>query len=102
MSNKRVAALPEGLCMGAVLMKKVLRDNHEVRLDDFLTLQRVIDRYPNLGSETQWRWRIFRRDKNGLLASGAIVKRCGRWFFVLPRVQKWFLQGEQEREAHND
>jgi hypothetical protein len=48
----------------------------------------------HLGNETQWRWRIFNRTHNGLTDSGAIVKRSGRWYVVLPRLRDWLLEGE--------
>jgi hypothetical protein len=52
-------------------------------------------RTSHLGDETAWRWRIFNRTHNGLAESGAIVKRAGRWFVVLPRLREWLLAGDR-------
>jgi hypothetical protein len=48
----------------------------------------------HLGTEQQWRWRIFNRSHNGLSESRAIVKRSGRWYVVLPRLRDWLLNAE--------
>ena len=69
---------------------------HELGLDEILPLADVIadPRTKHLGTETQWRWRIFNRSHNGLAESGAIVKRSGRWYVVLPRLRDWFVSGK--------
>jgi hypothetical protein len=71
-----------------------------VDVSDFLTIKGAIGAFPLLGSEASWRWRIFRRHENGLLASRAIAKRGGRWFICRPRLAAWLAgDGAAQLEA---
>jgi hypothetical protein len=38
------------------------------------------------------RWWIYNRKANGLEISGAILKKGGRWFVILPRMKTWILR----------
>jgi hypothetical protein len=63
----------------------------DLRLDDILTLEAFCNRYSDLTNEARMRWWIFNRETNGLAASGAIVKKGGRWHVVPPRMKHWLL-----------
>ncbi|MBW9271314.1 MAG: hypothetical protein K1566_16880 [Candidatus Thiodiazotropha sp. (ex. Lucinisca nassula)] len=43
------------------------------------------------------RWDIFNREKNGLSASGALVKRGNRWLIIPEKYLGWMLKAD-----HND
>ena len=64
----------------------------EISLDDILSLEAFSKRYPDIGNEARLRWWIFHRQTNGLAPSGALIKRNGRWFFVVPRMKTWLLR----------
>jgi hypothetical protein len=63
----------------------------DIRLDDIMKLEPFVERYSDLVNEPQMRWLIFNRFANGLAASGAIVKKGGRWHVVVPRMKNWLL-----------
>lgn len=63
-------------------------------LDDIMALTPFVQRYPDLISEQQIRWQIFKRTQNGLADSGAISKRGGKWYIVIPRFRQWLLDSE--------
>jgi hypothetical protein len=60
-------------------------------LDAFLTSERT----QHLASESSLRWQIFKRRENGLERAGAIVKRGGRWYVVVPRYIQFILKGTE-------
>ena len=66
--------------------------DEEISLDDILSLEAFSKRYPDIGNEARLRWWIFHRQNNGLAPSGALLKRNGRWFFVVPRMKTWLLR----------
>jgi hypothetical protein len=63
----------------------------DIGLDDIQTLEKFCERYSDLADESRMRWLIFNRDSNGLAASGAIIKKVGRWHVVVPRMKNWLL-----------
>ena len=63
-------------------------------LDDIMLLTSFVHRYPDLISEQQIRWQIFKRTHNGLGDSGAISKRGGKWYIVIPKFRQWLLDSE--------
>ena len=64
----------------------------DIHLDDIQDIKQFTKRFPDIADEQRIRWWIFRRKENGLEASGAIVKRDGRWYVVVPRMKTWILQ----------
>jgi hypothetical protein len=63
----------------------------DIGLEDIKSLDAFFNRYPDIADESRARWWIFHRKSNGLEASGALVKRAGRWFVVVPRLRDWLL-----------
>jgi hypothetical protein len=64
-------------------------------LDDFKTIPAFCKRYPDVASEQQLRWAIWKRDVNGLAEASAVFKRGGRWIVSVPRYIDWILSGEK-------
>lgn len=64
----------------------------DLSLDDIQGLKPFCKRYPDIADESRLRWWIFHRKSNGLEASGAVLKKNGRWFIVVPRMKTWILQ----------
>ena len=64
----------------------------EINLDDIQSLDAFCRRYPDIADEPRLRWWLFNRRTNGLESSGAVLKRNGRWFVVVPRMKSWILQ----------
>ena len=64
----------------------------DIDLDDIQSLDAFCRRYPDIADEARLRWWIFNRRSNGLESSGAVRKRNGRWFVVVPRIKAWILQ----------
>ena len=64
----------------------------DIGLDDIQSLEAFTKRYPDIANEARLRWWIFHREINGLRASGALIKRNGRWFVVVPRMKVWLLR----------
>ena len=67
-------------------------DYDDVRLDDIKSLDAFCEKFPDIADEPRIRWWIFHRKSNGLEASGAIIKRSGRWFVIVPRMKNWLLR----------
>ena len=67
-------------------------DCDEVDLDDIQELGSFLRRYPDIANEPRARWWIYQRKINGLESSGAVIKRSGRWFVVVPRLRDWLLR----------
>jgi hypothetical protein len=65
-----------------------------IRLDDLVELQKFTERYPDVASEARIRWWTHTRASNGIESSGAVVKRMGRWFVVVPRMRDWILRSD--------
>lgn len=65
----------------------------DIRIEDIKSLEAFIEKYPDFTNESRMRWLIFNRKSNGLEASGALIKRAGRWFVVVPRMKSWLLNG---------
>jgi len=63
----------------------------DTHLDDVMRLTQFCKRYPDLLTEKQLRWALFKREFNGLQDSGAVVKRGGKWFVVVPNIRAWVL-----------
>ena len=63
-------------------------------MDDIMALTAFCERYPDLTTEQQFRWQIFKRKLNGLADSGAISKKGGKWFVVVPKYRTWLLKSE--------
>jgi hypothetical protein len=68
-------------------------NSQSVALDDIKGLEAFLERYPDLADESRIRWWIFHRKTNGLESSGAVIKRGGRWFVIVPRLKAWLLAG---------
>jgi hypothetical protein len=64
-------------------------------LDDIKTIPAFCKRYPDIANEQQLRWAIWKRDVNGLTAAGAVFKRGGRWYVLVPKYLDWILSGDQ-------
>jgi len=62
-----------------------------IDLKDIVSFDAFHKEFPNIANESRLRWWIFHRKSNGLEASGAIIKRSGRWFVVVPRLRNWIL-----------
>jgi len=63
----------------------------DIALEDIIFLEAFHKQHPNIANEARLRWWIFHRKSNGLESSGAIIKRAGRWFVVVPRIKAWLL-----------
>ena len=63
----------------------------DIGLEDIVSFDAFHKQFPNIANESRLRWWIFHRKSNGLEASGAIIKRAGRWFVVVPRLRNWIL-----------
>lgn len=72
-------------------MTQTLPDD-DIGLDDIQTFDAFCKRYPDIANDARLRWWIFHRKTNGIEKSGAIVKRGGRWYVVVPRLKNWLLQ----------
>lgn len=66
-------------------------DDAEISLEDIVSFDAFHKQFPNIANESRLRWWIFHRKSNGLESSGAIIKRAGRWFIVVPRLKTWLL-----------
>ena len=64
----------------------------DINIEDIKSLDSFIEKNPDFTNEARMRWLIFNRKSNGLEASGAIIKRAGRWFVVVPRLKNWLLR----------
>ena len=64
------------------------------QMDDIMALTVFCERYPDIVTEQQIRWQIFKRNQNGLADSGAISKKGGKWFVVIPKFRQWLLESE--------
>jgi hypothetical protein len=64
----------------------------DIRLDDFVELSRFLERFPDIADEPRMRWWIYNRRANGIEEAGAVVKRTGRWYVVVPRLRDWMLR----------
>ena len=60
-------------------------------LDDFIPVKAFSRRYPYLGTEASWRWRIFNAEHNGLADAGVIVRSGRRIYIVAPRALDFYL-----------
>jgi hypothetical protein len=49
----------------------------QVNLDNLFTVGGVVARWPELGTEASWRWRIFNEQRNGLADYGVVVRLPG-------------------------
>ena len=63
-------------------------------LDDWKTISALAKRYPDVMTEDQLRWAIFRREQNGLAKSGALSKKGKRWYVCIPRFLNWLTDSE--------
>ena len=63
----------------------------DIDLDDIKTLEAFVDKHPDIANESRFRWWIFHRKSNGLESAGAVIKRAGRWYVVVPRLKAWLL-----------
>ncbi|MCU0973833.1 MAG: hypothetical protein MUF80_07760 [Burkholderiales bacterium] len=71
----------------------------DIGLEDIVSFDAFHKQFPNIANESRLRWWIFHRKSNGLEASGAIIKRAGRWFVVMPRLRNWILSGAGSQAA---
>jgi len=71
----------------------------DIGLEDIVSFDVFVKKHSNIANESRLRWWIFHRKSNGLEASGAIIKRAGRWFVVLPRFRNWLLSDQAARAA---
>ena len=78
---------------------KVSADTDEIALQDIVSFDAFHKKFPDIANESRLRWWIFHRKANGLEASGAIIKRAGRWFVVVPRLRNWLLSDGSARAA---
>jgi len=65
----------------------------DIGLADIKTLEAFVEQHPDIANESRFRWWIFHRKSNGLESSGAVIKRAGRWYVVVPRLKAWLLGG---------
>jgi hypothetical protein len=63
-------------------------------MDDIMSLTAFCERYPDITTEQQIRWQIFKRNQNRLAASGAISKKGGKWYVVIPKYRAWLLESD--------
>lgn len=68
----------------------------DISIEDIKALEAFIEKHPELATEPRFRWWIFHRKTNGLEASGAVIKRAGRWYVVVPRLKSWLLAGTEQ------
>lgn len=73
--------------------------DEDIGLDDIQSFDAFCARYPDIANEARLRWWLFHRKSNGLAASGAVIKKSGRWFVVLPRMKNWILAGHGNHTA---
>lgn len=64
-------------------------------LDNLMQVPRFVRRYPDLTSNNHIRWLIFKRETNGLAASGALIKRAGRWYIDVPQFRQWLVTSDE-------
>ena len=90
-----ISCVENYLCDQCAYIRKLeTGGNKRTALDDIMSLKNFVKRYPDLATEQQVRWAIFQREHNGLRKSGAILKRGGRIFIVVPKYREWLLQSE--------
>lgn len=65
-------------------------------MDDLQTLSYFVNHSPQIATESQFRWWIFNRDRNGIESAGAVVKKAGRWYINVTRLHEWILAGDVE------
>lgn len=65
----------------------------DISLEDIKSIDAFLAQFPDIANEPRLRWWIFHRKSNGLEASGALIKRSGRWYVVVPRLKAWLLTG---------
>ncbi len=63
-------------------------------MDDIMALTVFTERYPDIATKKQIRWQIYQRQQNGLAESGAISKKGGKWYVVIPKYRTWLLESE--------
>lgn len=63
-----------------------------INIEDIKAFDVFVEKNPDLTNDARMRWLIFNRKSNGLAASGAIIKRAGRWYVVVPRFRDWLLR----------
>ncbi len=67
-------------------------------LNQFALAEEFQREYPNIvASLHSLRWLIRHREFNGLSASGAVVKRGGRWYVHSGRFSNWMLNGNERK-----
>jgi hypothetical protein len=66
-----------------------------LNMDDFKTIPAFCKRYPDVTNEQQLRWAVWKRDQNGLAQAGAVFKRGGRWYVLVPKYIDWILSGDK-------
>ena len=74
----------------------VAEDADGIGLEDILSFDAFHKQFPNIANESRLRWWVYHRRSNGLEASGALIKRAGRWFIVVPRIKAWLLADAAE------
>ena len=68
-------------------------------LDKYFGLEKFQTSYPNIvPTLDSLRWMVRQRDKNGLSACGAVVKRGGRWYVHSGRFSEWMFNGNGQRQ----
>ena len=68
----------------------------DISIEDIKALEAFVKKNPELVTEPRLRWWIFHRKTNGLEESGAVIKRAGRWYVVVPRLKSWLLAGTEQ------
>lgn len=64
-------------------------------MDDVIPLNVFAERHSDICTMPQLRWWIFNRHENGIESGGAIVKKAGRWYVVVPKFRDWLLAGDE-------
>ena len=93
-----LAAFAE-LLADALLRKLTPTQRVNGRLGEVMSLRAFAKQHPDLATEGALRWWIHQRENNGIVRSGALVKRAGRWFVVAPKMHDWILSGDSGRHT---
>ena len=68
-------------------------DGNQTQTLGICRLNAFCEQHPEIATEWQMRWWIAHRQQNGIEASGAVVKKVGRWWVNPPKLRDWILEG---------
>ena len=63
--------------------------DQDITLDDLVTPNSVIRKYPEVLNSSRLRYLLRERDNNGLVESGAVMQKGRRLLIAVPRFLQW-------------